>query len=437
MPRARQSLILLTVVTIVWSMSLRMRAAADAEPTVTNADLLIVGGTESGWAAAIQAARMGVERIVLVNDIEWLGGQFTAEALVAIDENRSHEEVGRRSKRRRSSIPRSGLFKEMTDRIEAFNNEKYGHPRPGNTTVRTTCRPAEAEAIFRQMIQPYVDRGQVTIVSSYYPLSAETSNDGKTLRSVTFESVDDADDQFSVTASVTIDASDWGDVIQLAGAAFEYGPDLREKYNEPLAPVERDGYPLTDMNPISYCMIVEETDTEQVVPRPPHYDERRYVNTTGLTKAEHDALPWPHKPVDAFADVERVYASRRIVDHYGLDGVRGPDSILLCWFVQDYPLDILPHTLPKSWNDSHRVRRRRTSSRCRAPSARLSSTTPGSILWACCIICRRQFMTAWSSGVTTRRTVSGAFGSATSSARPTDCPRSHMFASRYGYGRCT
>ena len=29
-------------------------------------DLLIVGGTESGWAAAIQAARMGVASITIV-----------------------------------------------------------------------------------------------------------------------------------------------------------------------------------------------------------------------------------------------------------------------------------------------------------------------------------------------------------------------------------
>ena len=53
------------------------RGAEDA----VQADLLVVGGTESGCAAAVQAARMGVERIVLVNDIEWLGGQFSAEGL--------------------------------------------------------------------------------------------------------------------------------------------------------------------------------------------------------------------------------------------------------------------------------------------------------------------------------------------------------------------
>jgi len=38
--------------------------------------LLIVGGDESGCAAAVQAARLGVPRIVLVNDIEWLDGLF-------------------------------------------------------------------------------------------------------------------------------------------------------------------------------------------------------------------------------------------------------------------------------------------------------------------------------------------------------------------------
>ena len=51
---------------------------------VGEADLLIVGGTESGCAAAVQAARMGVKKIILVNDIEWLGGQFSAEALMAM-----------------------------------------------------------------------------------------------------------------------------------------------------------------------------------------------------------------------------------------------------------------------------------------------------------------------------------------------------------------
>jgi flavin-dependent dehydrogenase len=49
-------------------------------------DLLIVGGDESGCAAAVQAARLGVKRIVLVNDIDWLGGQFCTQGIGPIDE---------------------------------------------------------------------------------------------------------------------------------------------------------------------------------------------------------------------------------------------------------------------------------------------------------------------------------------------------------------
>ena len=77
-----------------------------------DADLLIVGGTESGCAAAVQAPRMGVKRIKLVNDIEWLGGQFSAEALLAIDENTYKTGV-----RHDPPIPRLGAFKEVIELI--------------------------------------------------------------------------------------------------------------------------------------------------------------------------------------------------------------------------------------------------------------------------------------------------------------------------------
>ena len=61
-------------------------SATNAKAESLDADLLIVGGNESACAAAVQAARLGVKRIVLVNDIEWLGGQFSAEGVGCLDE---------------------------------------------------------------------------------------------------------------------------------------------------------------------------------------------------------------------------------------------------------------------------------------------------------------------------------------------------------------
>ncbi|MEM9016197.1 MAG: FAD-dependent oxidoreductase, partial [Verrucomicrobiota bacterium] len=89
-------------------------------------DLLVVGATESGWAAAIQAVRSGVRKIAIVHDGEWFGGQFTEQALACVDENKGVGKVGwgvdwHPMKR---SFHRSGLFRELMDQIEWKNAER-------------------------------------------------------------------------------------------------------------------------------------------------------------------------------------------------------------------------------------------------------------------------------------------------------------------------
>ena len=290
------------------------------------ADLLIVGGTESACAAAVQAARMGVNRIVLVNDIEWLGGQFSAEALMAIDENTYKTGV-----RHDQPLPRHGAFKEVIDGIEADNLKKYGVARPGNTRVITTCRPADAERVFREWLAPYVQRGQIDIRSWYEPAKV-TATDGR-VSEVLFHGrrpteSNDSRPPLRVQAKLTIDASDWGDVIRLSGADYEFGPDLKEKYGEPLAPENREGYPVTDMNPITYCMVIVETDEYTPISPPANYDQRNYLYHFG---PEEDPL-W-------------LYGSRRIIDHYHFQEIDHPDVVLLCYCAFDYPLDIHPRAV--------------------------------------------------------------------------------------------
>lgn len=296
---------------------------AKARPHPIKTDLLIVGGTESGCAAAVQAARMGVKHITIVNDIHWLGGQFTAEALVAIDENR-----GPAGYDQTVPFPRNGLFKEVIDGIESLNRKKYGVARPGNTRVITTCRPADAERVFRELLAPYVKRGQITIHSHYEPTKV-TVKDNR-VQSVHFKHPTDKSPPLIVQAKLTIDASDWGDVIRLSGAAYEFGPDLKSKYQEPLAPAKRETHPITDMNPITYCMILEETDKYQLIAKPKNYDPRNYRSHK-----------WPKDPL-------WLYASRRLVDHYHFKMINCPDALLLCFPAIDYPLDVHPQSLAKA-----------------------------------------------------------------------------------------
>jgi len=278
------------------------------------ADLLVVGGTESGCAAAVQAARMGVKRIVLVNDIEWLGGQFSAEALGAIDENRGHKYNDS------VPIPRSGIFREVIDAIEEKNAQLYGGVRrPGNTRVITTSRPIVSEEVFRELLAPYEATGQIKRYSNYAVASVLKLNDS--VRGVAFRSTKN-DEPLTVAARFTIDATDWGDVIQQSGAAWEAGVDAQAKYGEPSAP--QSGEPPTDLNPITWCLILEEQAQQSLIERPDGYDVQYFNGKWG------------------WIDEEFAYTTRRLVDGQGFAEIDHPDVLLVNTPPIDYPLDVYP-----------------------------------------------------------------------------------------------
>src|SRR6202795_523555 len=90
------------VVTGVWLLWVNLASAA---PQSRSVDILVIGGSESAVAAAVQAARQGVKKIALVRDTEWLGGQFSSEAVGAVDEYTFY-------RGRNVNFPRSGIFLE-------------------------------------------------------------------------------------------------------------------------------------------------------------------------------------------------------------------------------------------------------------------------------------------------------------------------------------
>ena len=287
--------------------------AVSAEEPV-QADLLVVGGTESGCAAAVQAARMGVERIVLVNDIQWLGGQFSAEGLGAVDENRAHGYDGS------VPIPRSGIFRDVIDAIEQQNARLYGGVRrPGNTRVITTSRPVLSEKVFRELLAPHETSGRIVRFSDYRVKSVLTQNDR--VHGVEFVSTD-GKKSLTVRARITIDATDWGDVIQRSGAAWHAGLDAKSEFDEPSAP--ESGEPATDLNPITWCMILEQRKTKSLLPKPAGYDPRYFNKLWG------------------WIDEEFAYTSRRLVDGQGFEEIDHPDILLINTPPVDYPLDVYP-----------------------------------------------------------------------------------------------
>ena len=309
------------------------------------ADLLVVGGNESAVAAAVQAARLGVKRVVLVADTDWLGGQFCNEGVGAVDEWTTVDE-------KRVEFPRSGLFLEVARAIEARNREKYGTPQPGNCfCARLTIEPREAARIFERLVEPEVRAGRLRVERGWEP--AAVSFDGNRVAAVRFTN---RSSHLDVNARLTIDASDWGDVIRLGGAKYAAGPDPKSRYGEPSAPAEITAENRREMNPITWCVTLRGADREAVIPEPDGFDPRRYYGASRETQKEFVTVGWPkgvlRMNVPAFADTTHpggpysppvnAYTHRRLVDAVHLGRPFTDECTFLNWPPQDYPLDRWP-----------------------------------------------------------------------------------------------
>ncbi|MBC7821381.1 MAG: FAD-dependent oxidoreductase, partial [Planctomycetaceae bacterium] len=304
----------------------------DARAESLETDLLIVGGNESACSAAVQAARLGVKRIVLVNDIDWLGGQFSAEGVGCLDEWTTVEG-------KRTNFPRSGLFLEFVNRIRAHNVAKYGVASPGNAYCGTeTIEPAAAAKLFEELLAPYSEKGtrQLRVERGWQPASVEL--DGNRVASVVFEKVTAPKERLIVRAKLTLDSSDWGDVIRLSGAKYGAGPDLRSRFGEPSAPESFDDAGRQEMNPLSWCLVLREAGREVTFPKPASYDARSFA---ALDKTP----PWVNSDMSAGIYSQSgwsVYTHRRLVDRWHHKLPVGSETTFLNWPVQDYPLCQLP-----------------------------------------------------------------------------------------------
>ena len=307
--------------------------SATSHATTLEADLLIVGGNESACAAAVQAARLGVKKIVLVNDIDWLGGQFSAEGVGCPD-----EWTGVNG--RRVNFPRSGIYSEVIQRIRAHNSQTYGIPTPGNAYCGTeTIEPAAAAKIFEELVKPYVDAGVLCIERGWQPDKVSVEKNQVTSCSFVHRSgLSPSVATLTVKARLTLDSSDWGDVIRLSGAKYGAGPDLKARFGEASAPAEFDEAGQQEMNPLSWCVVLREAGKSSVIPKPASYDLRSFAQ---LDKTP----PWVDSDMSTGPYSQSgwsVYTHRRLVDRWHNGLAPGTEATFLNWPVQDYPLCQLP-----------------------------------------------------------------------------------------------
>ncbi|MEO3929492.1 FAD-dependent oxidoreductase [Micromonosporaceae bacterium B7E4] len=235
-----------------------------SKTTGLETDLLVVGGGLGGVAAALTAARLG-RRVILTEETDWLGGQLTAQA-VPSDEHpwieTEHISPG---------------YRQLRDGIRAYYKRNYplrpealADPtlNPGLGNVSRLCHePRVGVAVIDELLAGYRSAGRITVLYEHEPVSAAT--DGDRITAVTLRDRRSGNLR-TVTAALVADATELGDLLELAGVEHVLGAEAQDETGEPFAAPEADW---TDQQAITWCFPLEyRPGEEHVVDRPASYD---------------------------------------------------------------------------------------------------------------------------------------------------------------------
>lgn len=246
-------------------------------------DVLIVGAGVGGCAAALSACRAG-KRVLMTEPYEWIGGQFTSQA-VPPDENRWIETHG-------GTVSYQSFRQAVRRYYQAhypLNADARRNPllNPGTGWVSRLCaEPKVAHAVLRQTLMPYASRGLLQILRYVEPIAADV--DGDRVRAVTLRSLRGEPD-VTITAPYVVDATELGDLLPLTGCEFVVGAESQAETGEMHA---KQGDPEPDnVQALTWCFAMGFDPTpgaDHVIERPAQYDRWRDY-------APELDPPWPGK----------------------------------------------------------------------------------------------------------------------------------------------
>jgi len=218
---------------------------------IFTADVLVVGGGTGGTAAAIQAARQGVQTI-LVSETPWLGGMLTSAGVAAPDGNEL-------------AAFQTGLWGEF---VRSLQHRETGG-LDNSWVSMFTYDPRTGAKLLADWVQQLPN---LQWIAGQTPL--EVLQQGSCITGVRFADV-------IVKAKVTLDATELGDLLALAEVPHRWGWELQSEFEEPSAPVTTNE--LTQQYPVqapTWVVILKDFGIEGVapeIPAPPRDDPEQFV----------------------------------------------------------------------------------------------------------------------------------------------------------------
>lgn len=228
------------------------------------ADVLIVGGGAGGCAAAIAACENDLN-VILTEESDWLGGQFTSQATPP-DEHGWIEDTGcTRTYRKFRQAVRDYYRNNFPLTEKARNNPILN---PGDGWVSPLCaEPRVFLAVFESLLEPFVANGNLQILLEHFPISAETNGD-KVL-SVTLENLPNKE-RVKIAAVYFVDATELGELLPVTGTEFVTGSESKAETGEPSA---KETARPNNSQAFSVCFAMSHHAGENhTIERPANYD---------------------------------------------------------------------------------------------------------------------------------------------------------------------
>lgn len=195
-------------------------------------DIVIAGGGCGGWAAAVQACRMG-SRVLLLEETDWLGGQMSAAAVTTMDEDGSYRQVPVRER---------AIYREFHESMATYYYTLEKDPfiaYSANPKMEGGFEPRVTRAVLYAYIEEAAKRGKGTIDVSVRSRVTKVAKDGNRVAGVSVQQMDEAGATKSrdVTCKILIDATEHGDVLPLTGMRYRVGNVTSDKL-DPKAPLQ-------------------------------------------------------------------------------------------------------------------------------------------------------------------------------------------------------
>ena len=167
-------------------------------------DIIIAGAGTGGISAAVQAARMGVN-VLVIESGSWVGGQATAAGVSTMDD---------------MSRQKSGIYEEFINRIKNYYDSRGKSMGTAYWTSNSVAfEPRIGQDALIAMINDARRRGTIDFIMNSNIIAVD--KDKRTVTGVTVQLSDKSTRKYS--CKILIDATEYGDILPLAKTQYRIG----------------------------------------------------------------------------------------------------------------------------------------------------------------------------------------------------------------------